>query len=88
MSSSASFVSCYLMGGLGNQLFQIFATFAAAIDANLLGCVSVLGHVERRKTAPNLLELVFRAAPPVHNHLHKCVFVSAGRRKGVRIRTD
>ena len=30
-----SFVSCYLMGGLGNQLFQIFATFAAAIDANL-----------------------------------------------------
>jgi len=35
MSSSASFVSCYLMGGLGNQLFQIFATFAAAIDANL-----------------------------------------------------
>ena len=30
-----SFVSCYLMGGLGNQLFQIFATFSAAINANL-----------------------------------------------------
>jgi hypothetical protein len=30
-----SFVSCYLMGGLGNQLFQIFATIAAAIDANV-----------------------------------------------------
>lgn len=30
-----SFVSCYLMGGLGNQLFQIFATFSAALDANL-----------------------------------------------------
>ena len=31
-----SFVSCYLMGGLGNQLFQIFATFSAAIEANIL----------------------------------------------------
>ena len=30
-----SFLSCMLMGGLGNQLFQIFATISAAVNANL-----------------------------------------------------
>jgi len=29
----SSVVSCYLMGGLGNQLFQIFATISYGIDA-------------------------------------------------------
>ena len=30
-----SFISAYLMGGLGNQLFQIFATISVAIDLNI-----------------------------------------------------
>ena len=29
-----SFITCNLMGGLGNQLFQIFTTFAFALETN------------------------------------------------------
>ena len=32
MSESTKYISCYLVGGLGNQLFQIFATMAYGIQ--------------------------------------------------------
>lgn len=43
-SSEEKYVSCYLMGGLGNQLFQIFATIAYGIQTGR--CV-VLPHSEK-----------------------------------------
>ena len=44
-------VTCYLMGGLGNQLFQIFATINYSIENNMAIHFLDISQAGSRKTA-------------------------------------
>lgn len=54
-------VTCYLMGGLGNQLFQIFATMNYYIENNMDARFLDLDKVGSRKTAWNTLLVGLRS---------------------------
>ena len=53
-------VTCYLMGGLGNQLFQIFATINYCIKHNMSIHFLDISQVGNRKTAWNTLLVALR----------------------------
>lgn len=66
-------VTCYLMGGLGNQLFQIFATMNYYISNNMDVRFLNVGQVGSRKTAWNTLLVGLR--PMLVNKLPEKIFV-------------
>ena len=66
-------VTCYLMGGLGNQLFQIFATINYCIKHNMSIHFLDISQVGNRKTAWNTLLVALR--PMLVNYLPEKRFV-------------
>jgi len=74
------YITCHIMGGLGNQLFQIFTTIAYSLEHNRKFLFTYSEYVKNRQTYWNTFLKpisIFTTMHPVHNKTNYSLTYSA-----------